>query len=62
MQPQLHKTDNAEQVIPPQQADIADQIEVAAQVQQPQVTDIRRSQRARTLIEKGKTLQDAKLN
>ncbi|KAG1929509.1 hypothetical protein F2P79_022940 [Pimephales promelas] len=58
---------SAEQVIPPQQ-DITDQVEVAAQAHQPQVDadntqlpDIRRSQRVRTLTEKGKTLLDARL-
>ncbi|KAG1925572.1 hypothetical protein F2P79_025451 [Pimephales promelas] len=59
---------SAEQVIPPQQDDITDQVEVAAQAHQPQVDadntqlpDIRRSQRVRTLTEKGKTLLDARL-
>ncbi|XP_026094281.1 uncharacterized protein LOC113066585 [Carassius auratus] len=67
--PTAQDVDNAEQVIPSEQADITEQVEVAAQVQQPQVdidntqlSDIRRSQRARTLTEKGKTLQDARLN
>lgn len=35
--PTAQEVDNAEQVIPSQQADIAEHVEVAAQVQQPQV-------------------------
>ncbi|KAL0150340.1 hypothetical protein M9458_054342, partial [Cirrhinus mrigala] len=57
--PGEQEVDDAEQVIPPQQADIAEHVEVAAQVQQPQMgtdntqfPDIRRSQRVRMLTEK----------
>ncbi len=66
--PTAKEVDEAEQALPPQKADLADRVEVAAQVQQPQVgadntqTDIRRSQRVRMLSEKGKTLQDTRLN
>ncbi len=63
--PTAQEVDDAEKALLPQQAE---HVEMAAQVQQPQVgadntqTDIRRSQRVRVLTEKGKTLQDARLN
>ncbi len=66
--PTAQEFDDAEQAQLPQKADLADRVEVAAQVQQPQVgadntqTDIRRSQRVCLLGEKGKTLQDTRLN
>lgn len=67
--PVEQEVDDAEQVISPRQADIAEYVEVAAQIQQPQVgadntqlPDIRSRQSVRTLTEKGKTLQDARLN
>ncbi len=48
--PTAQEVNDAEQALPPQKADLGDRVEVAAQVQQPQVgadntqTDIRRSQ------------------
>lgn len=63
--PTSQEVDDAEKALLPQQAE---HVEMAAQVQQPQVgadntqTDIRRSQRVRVLTKKGKTLQDARLN
>ncbi len=55
--PTAQEVDDAEQALPPQQTYLAEHVEVAAQVQQPQVgadntqTDIRRRQRVRMLSE-----------
>lgn len=67
--PVAKKSDDAEQTLLLQQGEVAEQDKVATQVQQLQVSadktqtsDVRRSQRVRILTDKGKTLQEARLN
>lgn len=66
--PTAQEVDGAEQALPPHQADIVKHVEGAVQ-EQPQVgadktqsPDVKRGQRVRMLTEKGKTLQEARLN